>query len=157
MVSKAAKDIRTELVKRYSFRTRRQLSSHVHAKERVDEQGRACCENELSHSKDTSARGKNVKRQHVSVAYENCVKNESDRKQDTAHGNSSTAETGNKKLKWEPKNWHEVLNNIREMRKQRDAPVDTMGCDKCADEDARPEVWYMLITDGVKYVKLHKC
>ena len=26
------------------------------------------------------------------------------------------------------------------MRKNRDAPVDTMGCDKCMDESASPEV-----------------
>jgi hypothetical protein len=157
MVSKAAKDIRTELVKRYSFRTRRQLSSQVHAAGSVDEQGEACHENELSDSKEVTTRGKNVKRQHVSVTYEVCVKNECDRKEDTMHGDSSTAQTGNKKLKWEPKNWREVVNNIREMRKQRDAPVDTMGCDKCADEDARPEVRYMLITDVVQYVKLRHC
>lgn len=138
-MSKAAKDIGTELAKRYSFRTRRQLSSQIRAEGSVDEQGEISRENELSDSKNATTRSKNVKRRHVSVAYEDCVKNESERKEDKVHDDSSTTETGNKKLKWEPKNWHEVLNNIREMRKQRDAPVDTMGCDKCADESAPPE------------------
>jgi len=156
MMSKTAKEIGTELVKRYSFRTRRQRSSQIHAEGSVDEQGEISRENELSDSKNATTRGKNVKRRHVSVAYEDCVKNESERKEDTEHGDSSTTVTGNKKLNWEPKNWREVLNNIREMRKQRDAPVDTMGCDKCADESARPEVRYMLITD-VQYVKLLEC
>lgn len=39
-----------------------------------------------------------------------------------------------KHTKWEPTNWHQLLANIREMRKERTAPVDTMGCDKCYDE-----------------------
>lgn len=140
MMSRAAKDIRTELAKRYSFRTRKQLSSQVHAEGSVDEQEETSRENKLADLKDATTTGKNVKRRHVSVAYEDCVKNKSERKEDTVHVDSSTEETENKKLKWEPKNWREVLNNIREMRKQRDAPVDTMGCDKCADESARPEV-----------------
>lgn len=157
VMSKAAKDIGTELAKRYSFRTRRHLSSQIHAEGSVVEQGEIIRENKLSDSKNATTTGKNVKRRHVSVAYEDCVKNESERKEDTLHGDSSITETGNKKLKWEPKNWLEVLNNIREMRKQRDAPVDTMGCDKCADESARPEVRYILITDVVQYVKLLEC
>ncbi|XP_049799165.1 endonuclease III-like protein 1 isoform X2 [Schistocerca nitens] len=45
-----------------------------------------------------------------------------------------------KKGKWEPQNWQQILTNIREMRKNRDAPVDDMGCDKCMDEEADPEV-----------------
>lgn len=39
-----------------------------------------------------------------------------------------------KQTKWEPNNWRQLLANIREMRKERNAPVDTMGCDKCYDE-----------------------
>lgn len=39
-----------------------------------------------------------------------------------------------KQVKWEPKNWQELLANIREMRKERNAPVDTMGCEKCPDQ-----------------------
>jgi endonuclease-3 len=106
----------------------------------VDEQREISCESKLADSKDATPRAKHVKRRHVTVAYEDSVKNTTERKEDTMHGDSSTEETENKKLKWEPKNWREVLNNLREMRKQRDAPVDTMGCDKCADESARPEV-----------------
>lgn len=34
---------------------------------------------------------------------------------------------------FEPANWQQVLENIREMRKKRDAPVDSMGCEKCFD------------------------
>lgn len=46
-----------------------------------------------------------------------------------------------KKLKLEPPNWSLVLDNVREMRKGRDAPVDNMGCDKCMDESAPPQVF----------------
>ncbi|XP_075035430.1 endonuclease III-like protein 1 [Mixophyes fleayi] len=45
-----------------------------------------------------------------------------------------------KKLKWEPKNWKEELENIRQMRRGRDAPVDEMGAEKCYDQSAPPEV-----------------
>ena len=41
---------------------------------------------------------------------------------------------------WEPPNWREQLDGIREMRKNRDAPVDTMGCERCHDHDALPQV-----------------
>ncbi|XP_074027524.1 nth-like DNA glycosylase 1 [Leptinotarsa decemlineata] len=39
-----------------------------------------------------------------------------------------------------PYNWETVLTNLREMRKNCDAPVDTMGCHKCHEEDALPNV-----------------
>uniref|UniRef100_A0A1I8MF46 Endonuclease III homolog n=1 Tax=Musca domestica TaxID=7370 RepID=A0A1I8MF46_MUSDO len=38
--------------------------------------------------------------------------------------------------KWEPENWKTILENIRIMRSKDKAPVDTMGCHKCADENA---------------------
>uniref|UniRef100_A0A1I8P1L5 Endonuclease III homolog n=1 Tax=Stomoxys calcitrans TaxID=35570 RepID=A0A1I8P1L5_STOCA len=38
--------------------------------------------------------------------------------------------------KWEPQNWKHILDNIRIMRSKDNAPVDTMGCHKCADENA---------------------
>ncbi|KAJ7372711.1 Endonuclease III-like protein 1 [Desmophyllum pertusum] len=40
---------------------------------------------------------------------------------------------------WEPANWREQLANIREMRKSRDAPVDSQGCEKTADVNQSPE------------------
>lgn len=46
------------------------------------------------------------------------------------------AGTSSKQTKFEPKNWEQMLRNIREMRKDRSAPVDTMGCHKCSDEDS---------------------
>lgn len=45
-----------------------------------------------------------------------------------------------KKCKWEPLHWREVLENIREMRKKGDAPVDTMGCDQTAVPNLDPKV-----------------
>ncbi|XP_061391948.1 uncharacterized protein LOC133327406 [Musca vetustissima] len=38
--------------------------------------------------------------------------------------------------KWQPENWQKLLENIRIMRSKEKAPVDTMGCHKCADENA---------------------
>ncbi|XP_037955180.1 endonuclease III-like protein 1 [Teleopsis dalmanni] len=40
------------------------------------------------------------------------------------------------KLAWEPDNWELCLDNIRKMRNVASAPVDTMGCHKCSDDDA---------------------
>lgn len=40
-----------------------------------------------------------------------------------------------KQLKWEPLLWRETMANIREMRLKFPAPVDTMGCEKCADDN----------------------
>ena len=45
-----------------------------------------------------------------------------------------------KKMKWEPPLWRKQLENIYTMRKNRDAPVDTMGCDVISDATAAPEV-----------------
>ncbi|CAF4869729.1 unnamed protein product [Pieris macdunnoughi] len=40
---------------------------------------------------------------------------------------------------WEPSNWQEFLVNLRNMRANHDAPVDTMGCHMCMDENASPK------------------
>ncbi|NXX97456.1 NTH protein, partial [Centropus bengalensis] len=42
--------------------------------------------------------------------------------------------------RWEPKHWREQLERIREMRRNRDAPVDEMGVEKCFDSSAAPQV-----------------
>ncbi|XP_072028683.1 endonuclease III-like protein 1 [Amphiura filiformis] len=42
---------------------------------------------------------------------------------------------------WEPCQWHEMLDNIREMRKHKDAPVDSMGAEKICDEEASPKIF----------------
>ncbi|KAL5018429.1 hypothetical protein ScPMuIL_004151 [Solemya velum] len=44
-------------------------------------------------------------------------------------------------LKWEPLMWEEQYRHIVMMRKRRDAPVDTMGCDVISDTNAQPEVY----------------
>ena len=49
-----------------------------------------------------------------------------------------------KKEKWEPPGWRTQLENINEMRKNRDAPVDSMGCDDISDALASPQVGLLL-------------
>uniref|UniRef100_A0A182QTU4 Endonuclease III homolog n=1 Tax=Anopheles farauti TaxID=69004 RepID=A0A182QTU4_9DIPT len=39
-----------------------------------------------------------------------------------------------KEIKWEPENWRQMMENIREMRKANPAPVDTMGCDQFSQD-----------------------
>lgn len=36
---------------------------------------------------------------------------------------------------WSPSNWKIQFQNIREMRKNLDAPVDTMGCERCTSDN----------------------
>ena len=54
---------------------------------------------------------------------------------------------------WEPPNWREVLANIREMRIARDAPVDSMGAEKCMDDGCTPEVK----KEVLNYIYLYVC
>uniref|UniRef100_A0A3Q2YSJ6 DNA-(apurinic or apyrimidinic site) lyase n=1 Tax=Hippocampus comes TaxID=109280 RepID=A0A3Q2YSJ6_HIPCM len=41
---------------------------------------------------------------------------------------------------WEPPDWKKQLGHIREMRSSRDAPVDSMGAEKCYDTEALANV-----------------
>ena len=52
-----------------------------------------------------------------------------------------------KTMKWEPPLWQEQLANVFEMRKFRDAPVDSMGCDVIGDRSASPKVIVYRITE----------
>lgn len=36
-------------------------------------------------------------------------------------------------------NWEKIFNNLKEMRKNYDAPVDSMGCHTCTDQNANPK------------------
>lgn len=47
--------------------------------------------------------------------------------------------------KWEPENWRKILENIRLMRSKDNAPVDIMGCHKCADENADEKVFIFFL------------
>ena len=40
----------------------------------------------------------------------------------------------------EPPNWREIYDLVREMRKNVPAPVDTMGCERLAEDDVEPHV-----------------
>ncbi|XP_062559748.1 endonuclease III-like protein 1 [Armigeres subalbatus] len=54
----------------------------------------------------------------------------------------SSAETDSavKQTKWEPDNWRQTLENIRQMRQMMQAPVDTMGCDQFKDDENVPPI-----------------
>ncbi|XP_060522787.1 endonuclease III-like protein 1 [Cylas formicarius] len=69
-----------------------------------------------------------VKRDHIKIEYENSLPQ--------SYGDTKNV----KNSKTEPANWNEVLQNLREMRKKFDAPVDTMGCHQCHDKKANPKV-----------------
>ncbi|KER25088.1 hypothetical protein T265_07380 [Opisthorchis viverrini] len=46
---------------------------------------------------------------------------------------------------WEPANWRLQLQNITQMRKDRDAPVDVMGCERLADRKADPKTFRLQV------------
>ena len=58
-----------------------------------------------------------------------------------AENSVEEATRGSKSVKWEPPVWKDQLDNIYEMRKNWDAPVDSMGCDVISDATSSPEVW----------------
>ena len=84
-------------------------------------------------------------RRHIRIEYE-------EQQEDSSRDDKKTEDVAAKKRKkdtstmetqgstWQPTNWREQLANIREMRKTRDAPVDSQGCEKTADESQAPEV-----------------
>eukprot|EP00795_Rhopilema_esculentum_P009161 gene9161-16829_t len=59
--------------------------------------------------------------------------------------NSSPKKSDLKKEKldedtWEPANWRELLKNIKLMREDETAPVDSQGCERTADESESPQI-----------------
>lgn len=50
-----------------------------------------------------------------------------------------------KQLKWAPKDWEKTLENLRIMRSDRAAPVDSMGCHKCTDDNADEKVFFCIL------------
>ena len=69
------------------------------------------------------------RRKNVAIAYES--------------GQGDGAERGTsepQRPRWEPRDWRQQLERIREMRSNRDAPVDEMGVEKCYDSSAPPQV-----------------
>ncbi|XP_076325936.1 nth-like DNA glycosylase 1 isoform X2 [Tachypleus tridentatus] len=84
------------------------------------------------------------KRQHLSIEYglQNIRGNTSKDVAEKGRKIMSKTDPNGKEtvLSWEPLFWKDVLKNIKEMRKVKNAPVDTMGAEKCTDMDSPPEV-----------------
>jgi endonuclease-3 len=98
------------------------------------------------------------RRKHVKVEYENEEQTQNDVRQSKADNNGSTQDSmprASKRPKkeinkmkaktdncsaWTPKNWQQQLENIREMRRDRNAAVDEQGCERTADVSASPEI-----------------
>lgn len=66
----------------------------------------------------------------------------------TKHTHTSTSQVSSSEetqslpaaARWFPEHWKEHVDNIREMRKERSAPVDSMGAEELADKSAPPKV-----------------
>ena len=53
-----------------------------------------------------------------------------------------------------PENWERLYNNILEMRKEKNAPVDTMGCEKIQDLEVEPKVHGYFKFKSIKKVNI---
>ena len=53
------------------------------------------------------------------------------RKSNQTKVNESKPKKPKVEVVWEPDNWKTQFDNIRLMRAKKDAPVDTMGCERC--------------------------
>lgn len=51
-----------------------------------------------------------------------------------------------KREKWQPNDAYTIIANIRKMRSVTVAPVDTMGCHKCSDDNADEKVTLVSMT-----------
>lgn len=74
------------------------------------------------------------KRSHIKVEYDEISPSKVKKEETEYDVNTEKTEDG------KPFNWEVVLHNLREMRKKGDAPVDSMGCQKCPDQNETPEV-----------------
>lgn len=55
-------------------------------------------------------------------------------------------EAGEEKIE-APDNWEEIYDGVQEMRKEKSAPVDTMGCEALAEDHLSPQVSFSLDTN----------
>lgn len=103
-------------------------------------------ESEKSHDKRKTKK-RNVP---LKIEYDEFQSDESKNKNDSEDLIKKRNEEGqDEKLKnnsgngssWMPANWKSTLENIKEMRKHKTAPVDEMGCHKCADPNASDAVF----------------
>ncbi|KAK2579557.1 hypothetical protein KPH14_010856 [Odynerus spinipes] len=68
-------------------------------------------------------------------------KNKSDEKDLTSKKDEKVEDDLGNASNWMPSNWNSILKNIKEMRKYKTAPVDEMGCHKCADPNASDPIF----------------
>lgn len=100
-----------------------------------------------------AAVSQSIRRRHVVVKYEEPPSEEKPKPQKRGRKDMSilatvATEANDEKetmktevqLKWEPKNWRQLLDNIKEMRRDKTAVVDLQGCERTADIKEKPEV-----------------
>lgn len=100
-----------------------------------------------------TAASRSIRRRHVVVKYEGPLPEEKPKPQKRGRKDTSISETvatevdeeketikTEVELKWEPKNWKQLLDNIKEMRRDKTAIVDSKGCERTADVKEKPEV-----------------
>lgn len=73
---------------------------------------------------------KKVKKEHISVVPQKSLN----------HVDNDEKEKVSSQKGWEPKNWQVLVDNIRKMRSESAAPVDTQGCHMSYDPNADPKL-----------------
>lgn len=85
----------------------------------------------------TDTRTSPKRRKHLTVEYESAKGSENIEKDIQ----NLSDETESRESTWEPEEWRKVLENIFEMRKNHDAPVDSLGTEHCADKNVPAKVF----------------
>lgn len=103
----------------------------------------------LNHDDDKGIAGTTGRqRKHLNVEYESDNTNKkaqtaspaAKKKRKESAQKQKIVDQKDKTCEWEPNRWRLQLQNIREMRKARDAPVDIMGCSELSDRSESLEV-----------------
>ena len=88
------------------------------------------------------------RRLHISIGYEESQSVKKEVKQEVKKEGVKKPRRKNRQTKrsrgsskGSPENWEVVYENIREMRKHRTAPVDSMGCERLADDAGSAEIF----------------
>ena len=88
-----------------------------------------------------------LRRRHVEVKYEEPIEKKTkikkvkNKKEPFEENEDKVSIIENEeKTKWVPQNWQQLLNNIKEMRSDKTAVVDSQGCERTADPNETQEV-----------------
>lgn len=128
------KDVTDKITPNTRVETKRRKSPKTFKTETDSSEEKLILPNIVKIEKDVTSFSR-IGRDHVKIEYDEDDPSPSKRKCKVEKKEDIKTEKNDKM----PYNWEIVLNNLREMRKSFNAPVDSMGCHKCHDDTAEPK------------------